>query len=300
MTDLILFGAGASYGSQPKNVPPLGANLFDELRKFGKYWNQIPKELVDVFKTDFEKGMEELGNHYPMALAPLQREMAVYFFNFNATKDNLYVKLASLIKKTKWKGAISTLNYERLLEQSLLYNGLKCIIGRPTSNSYDLELNFPHGCCNFLCEGIVASNGVFFTGNNISTSGRVVIENNPVSYIRKIRENQFPPVMSYFDPSKFTTSCSNFIIEQRKRYRELVLNAEKIAIVGLRVREHDNHIWNPLKQTSATIYYCSGKSAGDEFEKWRKKSRPNSNDEIYKMYFREGFNTIFSKLGLIE
>jgi len=109
----------------------------------------------------------------------------------------------------------------------------------------------------------------------------------------------FPPVMSYFEPSKRTTSGANFIESQRKRFAELVEGAEKIAIIGLRVREHDKHIWEPLSKTSAKIIYCAGNSAGDEFKKWSNKNREKKTDFlVLNSYFNEGFEEIMKFIDL--
>jgi hypothetical protein len=62
MSNLILFGAGASFGSDdPSLVPPLGQNLFDALCKFNpRGWGAVEMESARQFRTDFEKAMKEL------------------------------------------------------------------------------------------------------------------------------------------------------------------------------------------------------------------------------------------------
>jgi len=53
MTALILFGAGASFGSEPITVPtpPLGDQLFDQLEKL----SPIAKAIPEVIKENSEK-----------------------------------------------------------------------------------------------------------------------------------------------------------------------------------------------------------------------------------------------------
>src|SRR5215475_3509628 len=71
---LILFGAGASYGSDdPQHVPPMGDGLFDALRDFSPgLWGSIPPAQAALFRGDFERGMEALGNCHPEKLTLLQ------------------------------------------------------------------------------------------------------------------------------------------------------------------------------------------------------------------------------------
>ena len=58
---LIVFGAGASYGSDINSTPPLGSSLFNELQKFNpKCWGAIDGNIADIFVEDFELGMTEM------------------------------------------------------------------------------------------------------------------------------------------------------------------------------------------------------------------------------------------------
>ena len=127
--NLIIFGAGASFGagsaffgwhySPIAKVPPLGNNLFFDLCTFSPTtWGKIPNSFADIFKSDFEKGMETIAqSSYP--ITDLQRALALYFFNFRIGSENLYGKLATLMKSSAWSGALATLNYETLLLQSI-------------------------------------------------------------------------------------------------------------------------------------------------------------------------------------
>ena len=88
---VFLFGAGASYGSDTQGTPPLGADLFEELRRFNPdAWGSISGDLAERFRSDFEEGMKSVPSR---ALAPLQRAMAAYFFDFKPRTSSLYVEL---------------------------------------------------------------------------------------------------------------------------------------------------------------------------------------------------------------
>lgn len=300
---LIIFGAGASYGSDNYNMPPLGSSLFFELQKFNHDgWGSINGNLAEIFVNDFEAGMVKVSEINSHALPVLQRAMAFYFFRFhlNLRKSNLYVKLAKLIANNYWNGALVTLNYELLLEMSLLYAGLQIYIGKP-ENSNQLELCYPHGCCHLFCESVKGSaGGVSFDGYGVSTTGKIKRVVDPKEHKERIRKDAFPPVMSYFEPKKRCSSGMNLIKNQRERLKNLILNASNIVLIGIRVRIHDNHIWDYLSQTNARLVYCSGDSAAKEFDCWKNEFRIGRDDLALHGYFADSFGQICQNVELVE
>ncbi len=300
--NVVLFGAGASLGSgsvMPK-PPPLGADLFPVLRRlFPTVWGGLSIEHIKELERDFEAGMQRIGKENPHALPPLQRAMAAFFFDFIPGNDNLYRKLAQRIQTKSWSGALVTLNYERLLELSLIFEGVQPFIGTATNNNPSVELCLPHGCCHIFCESVRGTaQGVSFSGTNVVTRGSVKVVSDPNEFAQRIKLDAFPPVMSYFDPLKLTTSCINFIESQRSRYTELINGAEKVVIVGIRVRPHDTHLWSALAETKADLTYCSGKSGGQEFLHWAVEQRPNKINENLGDYFADSFEIICEHLSL--
>lgn len=293
--NIILFGAGASTGSDSFGTPPLGNGLLSALQQFEpNIWNQISLNLISQLTDDFEKGMEKISNDHSTALAPLQRSMANYFFRFSPNKNNLYLKLATKLINKDWDGAFVTLNYERLLEKSMLSNSIALSVG--SSGESQIEICFPHGCCHFFCS-VKGTGNVQFSGG-VQTDGNIEIVSNDFQFSQRIQSDPFPPVMSYFIPSKFTTSCANFIQNQRMRFNKLVNDADNIAIIGIMVRKHDEHIWNSLASTSARIIYCAG-SSGKQYTRWAKKNRKNfKNDLILDGYWDVNFDEICSNIEL--
>jgi len=172
--NLIIFGAGASYGSDSNNIPPLGSDLFPSLQKFNPDgWGKIDGDLAKSFQSDFEAAMLLLNSH---ALPPLQRAMAAYFFQFQPTQNSIYYKLANLISQKLWEGALITLNYERLLEISLIVAGIQPFIGNAPGNNKSVELCIPHGTCHIFCQAVRGSaQGISFSGSNITTNGPVEV-----------------------------------------------------------------------------------------------------------------------------
>ena len=300
MSTLLLLGAGASYGSDNAGTPPLGADLAQALCAFNPQgWGALPESLLSVFYTDFEEGMVLANQTHSHSLPVLQRAMAAYFFNFLPRTSNLYVHLAERIKTARWDGAICTLNYERYMELCLSHVGLQPVVGQASSVGRTVELCYPHGCCHFFCESVRGSSqGISFSGMNIRTSGPIKVISDPNEFQDRINNDAFPPVMSYFEPQKITTSGANFVEGQRQRFDELVQDADTIVVIGLRVRTHDEHIWSPLRNAPARIVYCSGNAAGEEFRDWSKAQRSESDDLVLSGYFADEFESLLEELGI--
>lgn len=297
---IFLFGAGASFGSDSTRVPPLGASLFSELQKFNPDgWGKLPTELATEFSEDFERGMTKLADTNSHAMPILQRAMAAYFFNFYPSPSNLYIKLGAQIRTTNWDGALATINYERLLELSLILTGNQPFVGEISPRENTVEFCLPHGCCHIFCESVRAgAPGVSISGVGVTTDGPVRVITDPQEFQTRINGDAFPPVMSYFQPDKGTTSGRSFIINQRKRWEELALGAKVIGIVGVRVRPSEEHIWEPIKQSKAKVVYCAGKEGGEEYLKWKNQVRPHSEDKILFGYFDKSFASLCKELGL--
>lgn len=296
MSNAILFGAGASFGSNNANVPPLGDDLFKALQKFNPPgWGSLPREIEKEFTVDFEKGMTKLAEVNSRYMPILQRAMAAFFFNYEPTINNLYHVLAKKIKEHDWRGQLVTLNYERLLEVSLCYEGLQPVTDSTTLTKGQIELCLPHGCCHIFIS--VRAHGVSFSGVGVGFDGDIEVISNRQEFYERINKDAVPPVMSYFDPKKNTSSGVSFIEQQRQRWLQIATNSKNIAVIGIRVREADTHIWGVLASTKSRIIYCSGEEAGTEFSAWAKKHRRNG-DLVLVEFFSKEFNTICTEVGI--
>lgn len=297
--NLFIFGAGASYGSDTdKNlVPPLAADLFNCLAKQYSDISNSPvvMSLASEFSKDFEQGLLKLYEYQPQFWSILQRRMAHYFFQYGISirirEQNLYYNLGKSIRISGNEIALATLNYERMLEH--------CINAAFQNNfsKRNIELCLPHGCCHLFCDSVKATSGmVFFDPKSVTTNGPVIPIHNPDELYKRLQEDAMPPVMSYFEPTKITTSGANFISEQRIRFKHLISEASKIAVIGIKIREHDEHIWQPLKDTSAKIIYCSGKEDAAHYEAWRDDKPHRSNDLVIHSFWDTAFSTINSEM----
>ena len=121
MPALIFFGAGASYGSgdvQPC-CPPLGNGsdgLFARLEATAGLAAQLPEDLKQLFRTDFEKGMARFYEFADGNIMRFQREMAAYLASFKPGTANEYIKLIRLIGPRR--AIYASLNYDLLFELS--------------------------------------------------------------------------------------------------------------------------------------------------------------------------------------
>lgn len=296
---LFLFGAGASYGSTTAGPPPMGPALFEALRTFNPPgWGRLPNSMAGLFRDDFERGMTQLAAENSHAMPVLQRAMAAFFFNFVPTTSNLYVRLAERIRARQWPGAICTLNYERLLELSLLHGGMQPVVGQGAAAG-QVELSLPHGCCHIFCEGTRASSaGVSFSGVGVTFDGPVAVISNPAEFQARINGDAVPPVMSYFEPQKTTSAGASFIRGQRERWADLAAQADVIAIVGVKVRPRDSHIWSPIADSRAEIVYCAGSAAGGEFRTWAASFRAGKTSRVLTGYFAEEFEALCRAVSL--
>ena len=299
MGDLIFFGAGASFGSEPSGMPPLGAALFDSLRQFNPDgWGKIIDPLAKKFRADFEAGMVELSTSQPHALPPLQRAMAAFFFGFAPTGRSLYVELAQRIRTRSWTGALATLNYERLLELALSRVGMQAVVNMTPRSKAQIELCLPHGCCHLFCEGARGKAfAVSFSGINVTTNGPVISISEANGFLERIQTDAFPPVMSYFEPQKRTTAGANLIATQRQRFGQLCANAARIAVVGIHPRSHDSHVWGPLQTSKAKLIYCGGPMGASAFEAWC-KSIGRTGDVVLPGFFAAEFDNLCTSIGL--
>src|SRR4051812_32460418 len=67
--------------------------------------------------------------------------------------------------------------------------------------------------------------------------------------------NQITPAMCYYVPAKGTLVGRSSINQQYQLFCRMVRRSEQIFIIGVRVHPEDTHVWDVLRQTSATLVY---------------------------------------------
>lgn len=326
---VFLFGAGASYGSDSQQIlnkgllPPLGPQLFSKLQSAANFrlWSDLPAEIEELFKArPFEEAMESLDQMESQERFGLGRdiELALYFSQFRPKPSNLYRKLGFRIaeklgQENDWSIGIVTLNYERLLEESLLSAHLFPIVKGVTFYDIDpidlpsnalTEICYPHGGCQFIIshgdrfqmnmrEQLVVKNIESLTGVQQLLSQPNIIEAH--------NQNHFPMICRY-EANKRPSVNNYFIRQQKERAADLLGGATMVTIVGAQCsHETDNHIWTPLAANSSLIVYVDPSVSGQEkFREWAHNSKKvdGINYQIVAKTFHDGFNEILQLNGL--
>ena len=297
MKTIFLFGAGASYGSGGLNYQvPLGEKLYSELRKyFPTTWGSLPVELENMFLNNFEVGMEKIWKDHSNNIGILMQDMAVFFSKIYILNpdNNLYVRLVKFLseKASLDDYVISTLNYDCLLEMAISSNKIIVRYGLDISDNKSLLIWKLHGSCNFILDGIAAKrgvnymSGVFFNGNGLKS-----IQPNEVEpYCRA--DNALYPAMSIFMKDKPNQIGKPHIEAMQEKWKEWILNAEKIFLIGVNPHIEDSHIWGPLSESKSKVYFCGNNGS---FTEWQ--TLKNRHDEYIGEKFEDSFDKIIAKL----
>jgi len=295
---VILFGAGASYGSgsvipQP---PPLGNDLFNILAStFPATWGALPRRISEKFTNrGFEAGMAALlatGSH---EVAPMMQQFAVAFSRYELGSPNAYVSLMeSLDQAGKLSGtAFATLNYECLLEWALITRGRRGECGDVLPGPRGTFIWKLHGSCNFVLRSdqlyvAPASTGVTFSPQPNFDADLEVID--PRSVADRMRNTGLYPAMAYYAPGKKVQMSARSIRLIQEFYARAVLAAESVAIIGVRPNIADYHVWGPLAATPARILFVGSK---DSYNDWRNAHRVGRRTK----YLGKSFSSSVAKL----
>lgn len=277
-TRIILFGAGASYGSGavvPRR-PPLGDDLFDVLAsEFPQSWGALPGPIRKKFAKTFEVGMAALLATRSHAVAPMMQQFAILFSRYQLSSPNAYVSLVeSLDRVGKLTGtAFATLNYECLLEWALTSRGRYVECGDVLPGPRGTFLWKLHGSCNFLPRtdqlyvappgsGVTYGPGVKFE------PGIEVVHPNSVA--DRLRNTGLYPAMAHYAPGKEVQVSESSIRMIQDVYARAVPGATSVGVIGVRPNVDDDHVWGPLASTSARVLFVGSR---DTYSEWRKDHR---------------------------
>lgn len=94
-------------------------------------------------------------------------------------------------------------------------------------------------------------------------------------------KNLFPAICLY-SPDKRMVINPEQHDQIQKQWAQVVLQARSVVVVGVRPNLVDQHIWKPLSETEARLYFVGSR---DSFEKWkpvRKHSEPTFLGETFE------------------
>jgi hypothetical protein len=261
---MILFGAGASRFSGPcyPANPPLGDRLFDDLVKMGGACSKLAPKYQEIFRcSGFEAGMEAVTHLGSKFVLPMLKETAMFLSDFSIREGNHYFLLvAALGKRILSETCFASLNYDLLLEQSLLANGINCEYVR---GSHAAPRSVPvlklHGSSNFLP---ILPEGLIIEGNFFGGLGNYVV-GLPTKVVARYaeiaqwclspRNEDMAPVLSVYAKGKPVAVNSGFVEQIQNQWLEHLEEADLIILVGVRYVEHDTHVWDPLAKARAVI-----------------------------------------------
>lgn len=296
---VFLFGAGASFavGSTGGNVtpgaPPLMTGLYDALAlEFPKEWGPESRlgPHADEFRQDFEDAFthrivqeEYLQSSLTLleALVPLARFFAKYSLR-PRNHDDLYSRLVAGVADA---GALplttfGSLNYDCLLELAVdrLGYGIDWLIedarrrlqamGPPALARDSVRVAKLHGSCNFVAELRGSSLSIICSpGSTIEAEMRHVWPPSGAiaELSRSYGENRTFPTMCQLSQRKDSVLSPGKMTQIRQMWREAVMSADLVVVIGVRPAAHDEHVWKPLQETAARRCYIG---AADHFAEW--------------------------------
>jgi hypothetical protein len=284
----VLLGAGASYGAwdDQSATPPLGGALFDALVSgYPETWgrlNEIQKAAFTGEETrpGFENGMNELWEQelalthpHPdyVSVQDLLTDMAIYFAAFRLPSEapNCYSELVRAIAQSGLVGprlGIATLNYECLLERASFAFGVPVDVGPCDPHQGALTVWKPHGACNLIADAVVNGNirQVKMTTNMYYATGPgtrlVAVPPERVAEIYRDQDN-IPPAMSLYAPSKHSPTAPEMINASRERWTRWARSADVVITVGVRFLPDDHHIWDGIISGRSSVWFVGNATA---------------------------------------
>jgi hypothetical protein len=103
-------------------------------------------------------------------------------------------------------------------------------------------------------------------------------------------DSDYFPVMTQVSPTKDTLVGVGTIQHYRNRWSEEVNSASKVAIIGVKPNPVDFHVLEPIRATTAEIFYIGSKQ---DFACW---ALANSNFNFVSETFEEGFDELLEVL----
>jgi len=305
---LLLFGAGASYGAGgvTPETPPLGFELYERLAKcFPATWGQFQRALDDpskeihaLFSTgSFEKGMLLLRDSRSDYVY-FWNDAAIYFsrFRIGDRAGNAYCQLIDRYYRYVQLNqiALSTLNYECLLEHSIMRHHPQITYWGDGPGIRVLKV---HGSCNF----VPAINIQGTSKVHLTWPARSLIPIEPFGNIDDIEQHisahnvkrGIPVAMSLYTEGKDNIGGIEELGQIVTAFQECIRAARLVIVIGVRPNPDDQHIWEHLRSMRGMLQIVGDK---EECEVWAAKHRSGEAGIWMASTFTESLPLVFERI----
>jgi hypothetical protein len=82
--------------------------------------------------------------------------------------------------------------------------------------------------------------------------------------------------MCLYMKDKPAQAGSSTIAALQQRWREVVGEASKVVIIGVRPNDQDHHLWDAVAETHATIAFVGDEEVINEWADARRRGRPTA------------------------
>lgn len=270
MMHSFLFGAGASHGSgrcEPE-APPLGNQLYDKLEPTLRVAKEVDDDVKELFRQDFEAGMDELLKRKSWVYQWFQQDLARYIAQFEPRPGNHYRELIQIFKNKRAGTLLSTLNYDLLLERAIELAGHSYhhLISEPfTVGSYPVYKL--HGSCNIVPDPPMQIRGILINVDLANAPPGVTVGgvgghelmslDRPALMKWLDEEDSLVPCIAAYHASKNIRDHGTSFKHLRAHWASEIHNTEAIFIIGVRLVLHDTHIWEPISKYKGKVYWVS-------------------------------------------
>lgn len=261
----ILVRAGASFGAGgvTPEPPPLGDELYEWLKhQYPPTWGALAGALDARFRGNFELGMHDAWAEGSYQVQLLLIDMGRAFARFQPPTDRSdhYSTLVRAVISNRLlnRCVVASLNYDCILEEAAMRLGLPVGYtrhGRPTNGLVVLK---PHGSCNLL-----PPSGIQLINVSMVHAGSYYegpLEPRRLDELDHLYDSGYsmPPAISLYAPGKKTPVAQGWVDGCRQEWRAVALSAHAIAVIGVRPNWDDAHIWQPIIESRAHVWYIGG------------------------------------------
>ncbi|GAG27441.1 unnamed protein product [marine sediment metagenome] len=142
-----------------------------------------------------------------------------------------------------------------------------------------------------FCKNIDVSQAVSYSGG-VTVDGDV----KPLMTIGAVVEQCFTtglaPVMCLYMRGKPLNVSPSAVGEFQAKWKEAALHASVVVCIGVNPHAPDKHIWEPLTQTEAAIWFIGDEK---EFRNWAGQ-RVTGTSEFLSPYFHTGYGDLERRL----